>query len=433
MVVFSLYSMVDGFFVSKYVGEHALSAVNISMPFVNLIFALGIIAAVGSQTLCGVFIGKKDYLKANKIFSFNIITVTILSIILTIIFFIFRVKIAYFLGATDKLFPYVMSYLGNIIYFVPFFMISYNFEILVKVDGFPRLAMKTVLTCGISNIILDYIFVGIFNWGVTGAAVATGISQLISTVVYLIHFTIGKSNLEFVQVNFKIDTLKNIFVLGIGDFVSEVGVGVIIFLYNLFIIKFLGTTEIATFTVISYVNQLVLMVFSGITQGIQPLLSYYYGQKDFKSCKKIFKSALISIVLSSIVFFILLQVGGKSIFDLFLEFNPKHLNYAQTALTKFTYSFILAGFNVLIAAICVSFIMPKYSIIINILRSCIFILLSLFITSSINAEYIWYSSVLSELLTFIFAGLFYVSLKTRNRKIAKKLNKNSDIKIKAHS
>lgn len=432
MVVFSLYSMVDGFFVSKFVGEQALSAVNLSMPFVNLIFALGIIAAVGSQTLCGVFIGKKDYLKANKIFSFNIITVTILSIILTIIFFIFKNKIAYFLGATDELFPYVMNYLGNIIYFVPFFMISYNFEILVKVDGFPKLAMKTVLTCGVSNVVLDYLFVGIFNWGITGAAIATGISQLISTIVYLIHFTVGKSNLEFVQVNFKIETLKNIFVLGIGDFVSEVGVGVIIFLYNLFIIKFLGTTEIATFTVISYVNQLVLMVFSGITQGIQPLLSYYYGQKDFKSCKKIFKSALIAIVSSSFVFFLLLQFGGRSVFDLFLDFSENHLAYAQTALSKFTYSFVLAGFNVLIAAICVSFIMPKYSIIINILRSCIFIALSLFITSSLNPEYIWYSSVLSELLTFIFAGLFYISLRARNKRIAKKL-KNAELKAKVHS
>lgn len=432
MVVFSLYSMVDGFFVSKFVGEHALSAVNISMPFVNLIFALGIIAAVGSQTLCGVFIGKKDYLKANKIFSFNIITVTILSIILTIIFFIFRERIAVFLGATEELFPYVMNYLGNIIYFVPFFMISYNFEILVKVDGFPKLAMKTVLTCGVSNIVLDYLFVGVLNWGITGAAVATGISQLISTIVYLIHFTIGKSNLEFVQVNFKIETLKNIFVLGIGDFVSEVGVGVIIFLYNLFIIKFLGTKEIATFTVISYVNQLVLMVFSGITQGIQPLLSYYYGQKDFKSCKRIFKSAVISICTSAALFFVIVQFAGKDIFDLFLDFNSEHLKYAHTALSKFTYSFILAGFNVLIASICVSFIMPKYSIIINLCRSCVFIALSLFITSRINPEYIWYSSVLSELLTFVFASIFYISLRARNRRIAKKLNKNTELK-KAHS
>ena len=423
MVVFSLYSMVDGFFVAKYVGENALSAVNISMPFINLVFALGIIAAVGSQTLCGVFIGKKDYLKANKIFSFNIMAVSILSLILTFLFYIFREKIAVFLGATGELFPYVMDYFGNIIYFVPFFMISYNMEILVKVDGFPRLAMKTVLTCGISNVALDYLLVGVLGWGIKGAAIATGISQLISTIVYLIHFTVGKSNLEFVEVKFSFETLKNIFVLGIGDFVSEVGVGVIIFLYNLFIIKFLGTDEIATFTVISYLNQLVLMVFSGITQGIQPLLSYYYGQKDFKSCKKIFKKALVTVMATAIIFFLIFHLYSSNIFGLFLGEHPEHISYSVTAMMKFTYSFFIAGFNVLIAAVCVSFIMPKYSILINVFRSILFIALALFVTTKINPEYIWFSSLISEALTFVFAIIFYLSLKARNRRIAKKLQK----------
>lgn len=421
MVVFSLYSMVDGFFVAKFVGEKALSAVNISMPFINLVFALGIIAAVGSQTLCGIFIGKEDYLKANKVFSFNMMTVSILSLILTAVFYIFREKIAVFLGATGDLYPYVMDYFGNIIYFVPFFMISYNMEILVKVDGFPRLAMKTVLTCGISNVVLDYLFVGVLGWGIKGAAFATGISQVISTLVYLVHFTVGKSNLEFVEVKFKLETLKNIFVLGIGDFVSEVGVGVIIFLYNFFIIKFLGTDEIATFSVISYLNQLVLMVFAGITQGIQPLLSFYYGQKDFKSCKKIFKNALIMVMANAIFFFVIFHIYSSNIFGLFLGENPEQISYSVTAMMKFTYSFFIAGFNVLIAAICVSFIMPKYSILINVFRSILFIALALFVTTRINPEYIWFSSLISETLTFIFAMIFYVSLRARNRHIAKKL------------
>ena len=147
--------------------------------------------------MCGVFIGRKNYMKANKIFSFNIKTVTIFSLLLTALFYFNLDRIASLLGASGDLKPLVLEYIGKIVYFVPFLMISYNFEVLVKVDGFPRLAVVTVITCGLSNVILDYVFVGLMGMGLAGAAIATGISQVISTVVYLIHFTIGKSNLEF--------------------------------------------------------------------------------------------------------------------------------------------------------------------------------------------------------------------------------------------
>ena len=165
------------------------------------------------------------------------------------------------------------------------------------------------------------------------------------------------------------------------------------------------------------------MVFSGITQGIQPLLSYYYGQKDFKSCKKIFKKALVMVMATAIIFFLIFHLYSNNIFGLFLGEQPEQISYSVTAMMKFTYSFFIAGFNVLIAAICVSFIMPKYSILINIFRSILFIALALFVTTKINPEYIWFSSLISEALTFVFAIIFYLSLKARNRRMAKKLQK----------
>ena len=415
MIIFSLYSMVDGFFVSKYVGVEALSAVNLSMPFINIVFALGIIAAVGSQTMCGVFIGRKNYMKANKIFSFNIKTVTIFSIILTVLFYFNMDTIARLLGATEDLGPLVIEYLGNIVYFVPFLMISYNFEVMVKVDGFPRLAVATVITCGLSNVILDYVFVGLMGHGLAGAAVATGFSQVISTVVYLIHFTVGKSNLEFVEVKFSFDTLKSIFSLGVGDFVSEVGIAMIVLFYNIFIIKFLGEKSIATFSVISYVNNLALTCFAGITQGTQPLLSYYYGKKDYDSLKKLFRLATAAIFVTGVVFLAASQLFPERIFRIFLDVDKETLSYSVESLRKFSISFMITGFNVLIAAVCVSFLKPKYSVTINILRSFVTIYLALFVLTMLEPTLIWFASALSEAVTLIFAYYFYRRLSHENQ------------------
>lgn len=417
MIIFSLYSMVDGFFVSKYVGVDALSAVNISMPFINIVFALGIIAAVGSQTMCGVFIGRKNYMKANKIFSFNIKTVTVLSILLTIIFYFNLDLISTILGAKGELKPLVLKYIGNIIYFVPFLMISYNFEVLVKVDGFPRLAVITVITCGLSNVILDYVFVALMGKGLEGAAIATGISQVISTIVYLIHFTIGKSNLEFVEVKFSLETLASIFSLGVGDFVSDVGIAMIVLFYNLFIIKFLGEKSVATFSVISYVNQLALTCFAGITQGTQPLLSYYYGKKDYDSLKKLFRYASLAILITASIFLATSQIFPEKIFKIFLNVDEDTMAYSIVSLRKFSISFMITGFNVLIAAVCVSFLKPIYSVIINVLRSFLLIALALFILTSIDPKLIWFASTLSEFFTLIFAYIFYLKLSKANQKI----------------
>lgn len=415
MIIFSLYSMVDGFFVSKYVGVEALSAVNLSMPFINIVFALGIIAAVGSQTMCGVFIGRKNYMKANKIFSFNIKTVTIFSIILTVLFYFNMDMIARLLGATEDLGPLVIEYIGHIVYFVPFLMISYNFEVMVKVDGFPRLAVATVITCGLSNVILDYVFVGLMGHGLAGAAVATGFSQVISTVVYLIHFTVGKSNLEFVEVKFSFDTLKSIFSLGVGDFVSEVGIAMIVLFYNIFIIKFLGEKSIATFSVISYVNNLALTCFAGITQGTQPLLSYYYGKKDYDSLKKLFRLATAAIFVTGVVFLAASQLFPERIFRIFLDVDKETLSYSVESLRKFSISFMITGFNVLIAAVCVSLLKPKYSVTINILRSFVTIYLALFVLTMLEPTLIWFASALSEAVTLIFAYYFYRRLSRENQ------------------
>lgn len=188
MWVFSLYTMVDGIFVSKGVGELALAAVNISMPFINFIFAVSLLFSTGASTIIAIYLGKKDIKSANEVFSFNLVSIIILSIIILAITFFNLDRLALFLGATESTIGMVKDYLGIIIFFNGFFIVSYSLEVIIKTDGFPILATVGVIISALTNIILDYLFVIEFGWGVKGAGIATGLSQVFSTIFFLIHF-----------------------------------------------------------------------------------------------------------------------------------------------------------------------------------------------------------------------------------------------------
>ena len=221
MWVFSLYTIVDGIFVSKGVGELALAAVNISMPFINFVFAISVLFSTGASTIIAMYLGKKDFENANEAFSLNLFTITILAIIITVTSILGLDYLAKVLGATPDTIGYVKDYLFIISLFNIFFIVSYSLEVIVKADGFPFLATIGVVISAITNIILDYIFVIKLGYGVKGAAVATGIAQVLSTVFFLSHFLRKKSTLRFVKFKFNFNTIKRIIFLGFPDCTSE--------------------------------------------------------------------------------------------------------------------------------------------------------------------------------------------------------------------
>ena len=160
MWVYTIYTMVDGIFVARGVGKEALAAVNISMPLINVAFALGILFAVGASTKASIYKGQNDGKKADRVFTLSTVTVACVGLIVA-------ANVAKLLGATEETMEYVKSYLSVIIMFVPFYMTSYNLEVLIKADGFPKKAIKTSLAGAATNIILDALFVLVFHWGIT--------------------------------------------------------------------------------------------------------------------------------------------------------------------------------------------------------------------------------------------------------------------------
>lgn len=196
MWIFSLYTMVDGMFVSWGVGEHALAAVNLSMPFTSVIFTLGILLATGTSTVISIALGQKDLEKARTYFNQNICVTAAVSLILSLLVLFNLERVALFLGAYPDTLEYVKQYVGVIACFAVFFTVSYNLEVQVKANGAPQVSTIGVLSCALMNVFLDWLFVMRLGWGVWGAALATGLAQVTSTTVFVVYFLTHRERLR---------------------------------------------------------------------------------------------------------------------------------------------------------------------------------------------------------------------------------------------
>lgn len=408
MWVFSLYTMVDGIFVSKGAGEIALASVNISMPFINFIFAISVLFSTGASTIIAIFLGQKDIKSANETFSMNIVVVIILSILITILALLNLDNLAYFLGATSSTLPLVKQYLSIIIAFNGFFIVSYSLEVLVKTDGFPVLATLGVLISAISNVILDYFFVIEFGWGVKGAAIATGISQVFSTIFFLSHFLRKKGTLRFTKFKFNFDTIKRIFFIGFPDSTTELSGGIIIILFNQSLLRFVGENALISYSVICYVNTLVLMTMIGITQGMQPLCSFYYGEGDINKIKELLKMGLKAITIASLLIFLICIGFTAPIVSLFISPDDGLLfESSMQVFRTFSVSFLFLGFNVLTSGFFASIEKPVLSTIVSLGRGLVVITISLlFMILLFGGKGIWITSVVSEAICVVISLAF---------------------------
>lgn len=404
MLVFNLYTMVDGIFVAKYVGETALAAVNLAMPYINFIFAFSLLFSMGASTLISIYRGQKNKEKANTTFTQNIVVVSILAILMTLFCHFFLEEIALFLGAEADTLEYVKQYLGIISAFSFFFIVSYSMEVLIKADGFPKKAMLGVSLGAITNIILDAIFLHFFNGGIQGAAIATGIAQMLTFGVFAWHFISGKSALRLTKFKFDLSIYKQIIPIGFADCITELSAGVIVFSFNHVILSIIGTSGVISYTVITYVYNLVLMVMVGISQGMQPQVSYYVGKKERSTVLILFRYALWTVAGFSVLITVVCLVFAPAISSVFIHPSETALS-AQTiqAFRIYALSYLILGFNVVTSGFCAATLKPKLALTLSIARGLVVILIVLFSLSALFQEIgIWISPLVSEALCLIF-------------------------------
>lgn len=413
LMVFSLYSIVDGLFVARGVGEYAMTAVNLSVPFVNLLFSIAVIFAVGTSTIIAYLLGQKNAQSANKLFSQNLATLVVIGVTISVLVLAFTEPLARLLGAEEVTLEYTIYYLQGLAPFAVCFMISYNLEVLVKTDGRPRLALVTVCVGCVTNCVLDYL--AIFHWGlgIWGAAAATGLSQLLTCIIYLTHF-LGKHT-TFHPVRFRMDwkIYRRLLPIGISDGLTELCNGLMIFLFNHTILRCIGTDGLVAYTIIAYANTLVINITMGVSQGSQPLISFQNGRGDGTAIGNLLRYGLRTMCGIAAVCFTVLFLAAPKLVAVYLpEAGAEMLTFATDAFRRYSLCYLPVGFNIYIAGFLTAMERPLPAVSIStgrglILQGSILLLLA----AVLGGSSIWFAPVISEVLCLGLSVFFLLRLR----------------------
>lgn len=401
MFISSLYTVIDGIFVGQGVGDSALAAVNIVLPFTVLLFGLASMFAIGGGALVSKNIGANDKESAVNIFRQVFKFLLIVSIVISIIGVFFTEGIVNLLGATGKLEALSVDYLRFYTLFCIPNLTGIVLSSFVRNDGKPKLAMISTICGAITNIILDYIFIFQFGLGIKGAAIATGLGQIVTVGVLLPHFLKGEGILTFGNVKLDKELIKNFAHIGFPSFFAQGSYSIIVLLHNIALAKYVGDVGISAYSIINYLTTNIYMVLYGITLGVQPLLSYNYGRKNSKKLIGFFKITCISSILISGVFVIISFVFGQGLIGIFTA-DPYIAKLAYKALRIACFSYFVVGLNLNTLVYYQAIEKPKYSNISCICRAVIFLPICLILFGNMfGINGIWISALVSESLTFI--------------------------------
>ena len=408
LMVFSLYSIVDGLFVAKGVGDYAMAAVNLAVPFTNVMFSIAVTFAVGTSTILSIYLGQGNREHANRLFSQNLVLLAIIGLTITALVLVFLEPFALLLGAEEETLGYTMSYLRGLAPFAICFIVSYNLEILVKTDGRPMLAILTVCIGCLTNCVLDYVAIFVLNWGAWGAAFATGLSQLLTCVIYITHFFGKHTTFHLVRFRPEGSIYRRLIPIGLADGVTELCNGVMIFLFNRTVLKCIGTDGVVTYTVIAYVTTIVINLMVGISQGSQPLVSYHYGKEDHTGCQKLLRYALTTVCIFAPALFLLVFFFAPQIVRTYLSHAGDELiAYSIGAFRRYSVSYLLLGFNIVIGGFMTAIERPVPAICISVgrglaLQSAVLLLLA----AIFGGDAVWYTPIFSEAMCLVMSLLF---------------------------
>ncbi|CEI72294.1 MATE family efflux transporter [Romboutsia hominis] len=435
LVFMSLYTIIDGIFVSRFVNTDALSSVNIVYPFINVVIAVGVMLATGSSAVIAKKIGEGKTEEAKKNFTLIILLGATLGILISFIGYTFLEKIIYTLGGNNRLYGYCRDYLTATLIFVPAFIINLLFQYLTITAGKPNIGLLFTLIGGFSNIILDYLFIVPMDMGISGAAYATGMGNLIPAILGIIYFSRKKASLYFVKPSLDINVILTTITNGSSEMVTNLSAGVTTMLFNIVMMKLLGSDGVAAITIVLYGEFLITSAYIGFSSGVAPIISYNYGNKNEHELKKIIKYSIIFILLSSVILFTVAILASPIIVGLFSESKSNVFNIAYNGFRLFAIGFLIMGTNIFTSAMFTAFSNGKISATISFLRTFVFIVCGItFLPKYLNVNGVWLAVPLAELLTVIISILFINKYKniygycSKNKKYNKKEKELEDIK-----
>ncbi len=415
MVVTSLYTIVDGFFVSNFVGKTAFAAVNLIVPVPLGIATIGFMVGSGGSAIVSRTLGERKKELANRYFSLLIYTVAIVSVILGILGFLFTQPISIFLGAEGELLEECVQY-GRILFAcIVFCILQTAFQSFLIMAQKPDLALRISLAAGFTNAALDYVFIVLFQWGVVGAALATVAGQLVGGIAPLFYFARKNSSLLRLQKTgwygrMLLETCVN----GSSEMVTELSASVVSMVYNFQLMKFVGETGVAAYGIIMYVNFVFMAIFFGYSMGASPIVSYHYGAQNHAELKGMFCKSLWIVGIVGVGMTLLAEGFNGSIVGLFAQYDPELYALTSHGFRIFAFAFLLTGFNVWGSAFFTALSNGVISAGISFIRTLIFELGTVLILPYFwGIDGIWASVLVAEVMALLLTVFFFFRMKGR--------------------
>lgn len=414
MIFASVYGIVDGLFVSNFAGKTAFSAVNLVMPFIMILSSVGFMMGTGGSAIVAKTRGEGDEARANRYFSLIVYAAFVMGLVIAVLGIVFTPQVCVLLGASPEgeLFDYCVLYGRMIFVSLPFFVLQYVFQSFFVTAGKPQLGFYVILAAGLTNIVLDALFVGVFGWGIVGAALATNVSELMGGLIPLVYFfrkngsllRLGKTRVEMRIVG---KACAN----GSSELMSNIAMSLVSVLYNWQLLTTVGPDGVAAYGVIMYIALIFSAVFMGYSMGSAPLMSYQYGARNHGEMRSLLKKSLIFVGVFGVVMCVTAQLCAGHIARIFVGYDENLCAFTENASRIYALAFVVMGFSTYGSAFFTSLNNGVVSALISFLRLLVFETSSVIVLPMIfGIGAIWYSACVADVLSLIVTIGFIVGL-----------------------
>ena len=408
MIFTSIYGVVDGFFVSNFAGKIEFAAVNLILPFPMMLGAFGFMIGTGGSALVSITLGEGRKKEANKYFSMLIYVTIGVGLVLTILGVIFTRQIAILLGAEGEMLKHCVTYGRLLLLALVPFMLQNVFQSFLVTAEKPTFGLIITLIVGFTNMILDYVFIGVLEGGVVGAALATGISQLVGGIVPLVYFFIpNKSQLRLVRTKLNMSALWKTCFNGSSELMTNLSISLVNMLYNFQLIRFAGEDGVAAYGVIMYVNFIFIAVFLGYAIGTAPIIGYHYGAGNKDEMKNVYKKSISFNIVSGIVMCVVAIALSGVLAKLFVGYDANLYSMTQKGFAIYSIAFLVMGLNIYGSSFFTALGNGLVSALISFLRTLLFqVIAVLVLPIFFELNGVWFAIVAAEGTALIVTIVF---------------------------
>ena len=410
MIFTSIYGVVDGFFISNFVGKTSFASVNLIIPYIMILGGVGAMLGVGGSALVAKTLGEADIPRARRYFSMMLYLMVGTSVFFTALGIMALRPVAYLFGATDAMIGDVVTYGTICLFFNVALQAQYTFQSYLIVAEKPKFALAVIIAAGVTNMVLDFLFMAVWKLGVAGAAMATGLSQFVAGIIPFVWFLSRKntSALRFTKTKLEIGPMLRACANGASEMLSSISGSITGILYNYQLMKYAGEDGVAAYGVVMYAAFIFLGVFSGYSQGSSPIMGYHYGAQNHKEMKNVLKRSLILLGSSGFALTALAIAFARPISAIFVSYDAGLLDMTVRAFTICAIPLLFMWFNIYTSAFFTALNDGAVSAAISFMRALVLPVLCITILPMLwQLDGVWYSLVGSEVLG-VFVSLYFL-------------------------